>query len=101
MRSVCCWVELLSGPEGAVGWLVEMSLMVTVVVFSKGGAGGWWALLAVGGVGALGAVENGVVGNVVSCCLLDAVVGSMVELAGSEGGRGSRWCWLEIPVVAG
>ena len=40
-------------------------------------------------------------GTVVSCFLFDAEVGSMVELAGSEGGRGSRWCWLEIPVVAG
>jgi hypothetical protein len=36
MRLVGCWAELLSGPEGAVGWLVEMLLMVTVVVCSKG-----------------------------------------------------------------
>ena len=90
MRLVGCWAELLSGPEGAVGWLVEMLLMVTVVV-----------CLAVGGIGASGAVEDGVMGTVVSCGLLDAGVGSMVELAGSEGKRGSRWCWLEIPVVDG
>ena len=59
-------------------------------------------LLAVGGVGASGAVEgDGVVGIVVSCCLLDAGVGSMLELAGSGGGRGSRWCWLERSEVDG
>ena len=59
-------------------------------------------LLAVGGVEASGAVEGGcVVEIVVSCCLFDAEVGSMVELAGSERGRGSRWCWSKIPVVDG
>ena len=51
---------------------------------------------------ALGVVEDdGVIGTVVSCCLLDAEVGSMVELVGSGGGRGSRCCWLEIPLVDG
>jgi hypothetical protein len=47
-------------------------------------------MLAVGGIGASGAVEDGVMGTVVSCCLLDAELGSMMELAGSEGGRGLR-----------
>ena len=39
---------MLSGPEVAVGWLVDMSLVVAVMVCSMGGAGGFWT--SVGGV---------------------------------------------------
>jgi hypothetical protein len=46
----------------------------------------------------MGAVGDGVVGDVVFCCLLNVGVGFMVELAGSEEGRGSLW-WWEIQAV--
>ena len=48
MSRVGCGAELLNGPEGAVGWLMEMLGVGTVLVCSNVGL----MLLAVGGIGA-------------------------------------------------
>ena len=74
MRPVGGCAGLLGGPEGAIGWLLEMSLVVSVVICSMGGGSGswasvgdamWWQLrVARGDVGVLKFVSDGVAGIV-------------------------------------
>ena len=64
---------MLEGPNGTVGWLVEMLRLGTAVVSSKC----WWMLLVFVGIGASESVGNvGVTCTVVGCWLLDAEMGA-------------------------
>ena len=70
---------MLEGPNGTVGWLVEMLRLGTAVVSSKC----WWMLLVFVGVGASESVGDvGVTCTVVGCWLLDAEVGTVGRLLG-------------------
>jgi hypothetical protein len=66
---------------------------------SVGDAMRWWALLGVGGRGALGA-EGSFGGNVVSGWW-NAEAGSREGLARSRRGCGSLCWWLEVYLVGG
>ena len=67
-------VELLGGPMGAIGGLVEMVRLGMALISSKC----WEMLLAFVGIGASESVENvGVTCSAVGCWLLDIEVGAV------------------------